>query len=136
VRVILQGMDLSEGSPSEATLHELATVIEDIYASRYFTYATFCLLLYDHGMHNLPILCSSVTQLHSSPIVMVPGIALTIGDEVHLVWQSRSINLVKIMFVCNRYLVPAFIAVDVARGCRGFFLDRATERLTRSFILL
>lgn len=33
----------------------ITTLIEDVNATRYITYATFCLLIYDHGSYNLSL---------------------------------------------------------------------------------
>ncbi|KAF9510936.1 hypothetical protein BS47DRAFT_1210509 [Hydnum rufescens UP504] len=68
-------------SPTEALVRYMD-------ASRYVTYSTYCLLIYDH--------------------------LLTFADELNLVWQSRSLNLVKVLFIFNRYAVPVMLAVDVA----------------------
>ncbi|KAF8315755.1 uncharacterized protein EI90DRAFT_3087857 [Cantharellus anzutake] len=65
-----------------------AAELENWSASQHVTVATFCLLIYDH--------------------------VLTFSDEVNLVWQTRSVNLVKLLFIFNRYAVPAVIAVDTA----------------------
>lgn len=80
-------------SPTEA-------IVRYLDASRYVTYSTYCLLIYDH--------------------------LLTFADELNLVWQSRSLNLVKVLFIFNRYAVPVVLAVDVAALSGG--LPSATLR--------
>ncbi|KAF8312958.1 hypothetical protein DL93DRAFT_2098007 [Clavulina sp. PMI_390] len=73
-------------SASEASA--LLIAFKDVETTRFLSYATLCLLLYDH--------------------------ALTFAEEIHLVWQSRTVNLVKVLFLVNRYFVPILVCVDVA----------------------
>ncbi|KDQ11051.1 hypothetical protein BOTBODRAFT_177537 [Botryobasidium botryosum FD-172 SS1] len=64
-----------------------ATLLGDIIASQYVTYAAFTLLIYDH--------------------------ILTFADECRFIWRAR-FNWVKGLFVFNRYIVPTCIAINVA----------------------
>lgn len=95
-----------------------ATLVRDIDATRHVTYATFCLLIYDH-CKSCPFVVALIS-LYPTALLRRPQsddsrIVLTISDEVHLVWKSRSVNLVKVLFVCNRYIVPVVLAVEVTR---------------------
>ena len=91
------------------TLQPAEAFIRYIYASRYITYSTFCLLIYDHSTSLLDFIDWQVSNIHQRLAV------LTFADELNLVWQSRSMNSVKAMFIFNRYAVPVILAVDVAR---------------------
>ena len=86
-----------------------AGVIQNVRASQYVTVAIFCLLVYDHGSSCILALDISQRTYPLSPLV------LTFSDELNFVWQSRSINLVKALFIFNRYVVPVFLIVDTAR---------------------
>ncbi|TFY59557.1 hypothetical protein EVG20_g7745 [Dentipellis fragilis] len=63
-------------------MEELATVVQNINASRYLSAAGFVVLLYDH--------------------------VLTFDDEVEYVWKAR-MSLPKFLFLFNRYLVPTLM---------------------------
>ncbi len=91
-----------------------AEAIRNIRASQYVTVATFCLLVYDHSSS-----CISALGVVGRTYLVSPSV-LTFSDELNLVWQSRSVNLVKILFIFNRYAVPAFLAVDTSRKLTGF----------------
>ncbi|GJJ06515.1 hypothetical protein Clacol_000707 [Clathrus columnatus] len=62
-----------------ATFKEIADGLNDLYATRYFTFACYTVLLYDH--------------------------VLLFGQEVELFWKAKW-NYVKVLFMFNRYLLP------------------------------
>jgi len=90
------------------TLQQAEAFVRYINASRYITYSTYCLLIYDH--------------------------VLTFGDELNLVWQSRSMNSVKAMFIFNRYAVPVLLAVDVATVSGGLS-STTLKRMCRGWVV-
>ncbi|KAG8958265.1 hypothetical protein FRC03_009298 [Tulasnella sp. 419] len=67
----------------EAIATQAITVVTHMEWSRYTTIAGATLLFYDH--------------------------ALTFGDEIRLIWPAR-LSLVKVLFLINRYVTPAFQA--------------------------
>lgn len=70
-------------------------------ASKYFTYAFFTLLIYDH--------------------------LLTLEEEVRIIWLGRP-SFVKFLFLWNRYTSPLFIAIDIATLSGSFKLsDRVSQ---------
>ncbi|KAG8794719.1 hypothetical protein FRC12_022234 [Ceratobasidium sp. 428] len=69
-----------------------------VMASRHFSFAGFVVLLYDH--------------------------LLTFGDEVQLVW-SQPTSVVSVIFLVNRYLAPAVLAVDIYGG---YYTSASTKR--------
>jgi hypothetical protein len=79
-------------------------------ASKYFTYAFFTLLIYDH--------------------------LLTLEEEIRIIWLGRP-SFVKFLFLWNRYTSPLFIAIDIATLSGAFKLsDRVSIRLLTSYWML
>ncbi|KAG8714460.1 hypothetical protein FRC09_017588 [Ceratobasidium sp. 395] len=74
-----------------------------VMASRHFSFAGFVVLIYDH--------------------------LLTFGDEVQLVW-SQPTSVVSVIFLVNRYLAPAVLAVDI------YDKGGLTRNLSRDFCRL
>jgi len=48
-------MDVGRVQSLQGIWRDPTTSVEDINASRFLTYATFCLLVYDHGMCDLQL---------------------------------------------------------------------------------
>lgn len=62
-------MDVGRVQSLQGIRPDPATIVEDINASRYLTYATFCLLVYDHGMCDLQLPRCFVRSSELTPYV-------------------------------------------------------------------
>ncbi|KIM33086.1 hypothetical protein M408DRAFT_62367 [Serendipita vermifera MAFF 305830] len=104
----LDNIDHSDLLPTFNSIREaldyLTISAVNVYASKYLSYATFALLIYDH--------------------------LLTLPEEVKLVWLGRP-SFVKALFLFNRYFVPLFIAIDLATLSGSLHM---TDQVSKVFV--
>ncbi|KAG9000511.1 hypothetical protein FRB94_005399 [Tulasnella sp. JGI-2019a] len=79
-------MDQMSAPEVQSLIGALSLLVSDLQTSRYITAAGFAILIHDH--------------------------LITLSDEVELIWRNPLSN-VSVLFLINRYVVPAIIVVDL-----------------------
>lgn len=68
----------------------ITTLIEDVNATRYITYATFCLLIYDHGSYSLSLSAAPSKRSADSYLILPPLVVFIYCPSSHILRRDSS----------------------------------------------
>ena len=110
----------------------LVTVLEHIFASRYFTCTFFSSSLQEQHPLLFSPLVLRVSCTAAGYVILLYDHLLTLGDEVEYVWKARG-TIPKYLFLINRYTVPLIMLGDVhCKFVSWMHLQKSTVHMYRS----